>query len=67
MTSDNCSKLMCRSAIFFQIEKGCFSPPQDLGLEAIVGEIELKAKADAADEVAAADLVSCFRRRVIEA
>ena len=27
MTSDNCSKLMCRSAIFFQIEKGCFSRP----------------------------------------
>ena len=53
MTSDNCSKLMCRSAIFFQIEKGCFWRPGDLGLEAVVGEVELEAEADAVDEVAA--------------
>ena len=53
MTSDNCSKLMCRSAIFFQIEIGMLLAARDLGLEAMVGEVELQAEADPADQVAA--------------
>ena len=53
MTSDNCSKLMCRSAIFFQIEIGMLLAARDLGLEAVVGEVELQPEADPADEVAA--------------
>ena len=40
--------------------------PGDFGFEPVVGEVELQAEADAADEVAAL-FVSCFRRRVIEA
>ena len=67
MTSDNCSKLMCRSAIFFQIEIGMLLAAGDLGLEAVVGEIELEAEADSADEIAAAARSAAASRLVIEA
>ena len=44
---------MWRSAIFFQIEIGMLLAPGDLGLEAVVGEVELEPEPDPADEVAA--------------
>jgi hypothetical protein len=44
---------MCRSAIFFQMEKAVLLPAHHFRVEAIVLEIELQSEADPVDEVAA--------------